>query len=844
MMKWLNSCGVKNVNVLVDGHYYSELMQRATGDEMTFSTGYSLYPIFRSGIFHPKVLMVFGEKEGLLIVGSGNLTNSGNGNNDEIWGAYHFDVNFPQNAPLFSSTWKYISQITTNIKGIIAEKITNWIPKHAQWLNELPEVEEFQFTDLLGDEKVAFLYNREHSTIWRQVRQLIGNERIVEIVAVSPYYDRYGNALEMIRKAFPDAQFNVILDESGVIPTSLPDDKCYSFYDWKDMNISRNIGIKQHSKLHAKILWFKTNETTEYCLFGSANITAAGLGTLNSANEEVSIFVKSGQRSLLEDIGIKVKKSDEKVLSEFSANNENSIENEIVRNNTFPVKLLAAEIRYSGLTIYSKEATDGPVSIVMYDCNNIRCHEHFVELLNADHEIELNIDVNKLRYIQIETINRDVLSNKIIVSDCILITKTHPNIQNADFEKLCIELNSGELSKVFDLIHYAIIDESEKGDGSSILYSGKGAKDRNAEKRQADPRQLYNLSSYKPIEAYPQESVLLFSYALRVLDALKQGNPHNPELQIDIREDEQVENLSGLGGSEEKEVRREKSISLKILESSRRKLRRFFGDLYKYFHYDILFKENRLFEYKLTLTDLTKYLIALELINEFGGKSEMAVSEQRQLLFTYLPATGDYENDNVKGCCLNIVGDFLRIAQNGFKEYTFEYTKKKFGQLQHQALVNTIVCIINVDWNDDEKSYFKTLILNTLHYLGWRSTVELDENLDTLILEVRDKVGQLKHHSGNIAYQLNYFVNRVCIAFRQSTYKRENKRFVSRANKGQIVYSGFAKAGYCYIVSVNNENEYCLARPGFERHGDEYISHFGDAVYRPLRLPHLTVVDL
>ena len=70
-MKWLRSCGVRNINVFIDGHYYSELMQQATGEEMQLTAGYSLYPVFQKSIFHPKIWMLFGDKEGLLIVGSG-----------------------------------------------------------------------------------------------------------------------------------------------------------------------------------------------------------------------------------------------------------------------------------------------------------------------------------------------------------------------------------------------------------------------------------------------------------------------------------------------------------------------------------------------------------------------------------------------------------------------------------------------------------------------------------------------------------------------------------------------------------------------------------------------------
>jgi hypothetical protein len=57
-MKWLRSCGVRNINVFIDGHYYSELMQQATGEEMQLSAGYSLYPVFQKSVFHPKNLDV------------------------------------------------------------------------------------------------------------------------------------------------------------------------------------------------------------------------------------------------------------------------------------------------------------------------------------------------------------------------------------------------------------------------------------------------------------------------------------------------------------------------------------------------------------------------------------------------------------------------------------------------------------------------------------------------------------------------------------------------------------------------------------------------------------------
>lgn len=849
VMKWLRSCGVRNVNVFIDGHFYSELMQQATGDEMKLTTGYSLCPVFEQNIFHPKVWVLFGEKEGLLLVGSGNLTNSGNGSNDEIWGAYHFDIKQPQNAPIFSTAWNYVSKLSATTKGIASEKTTRWIAEHSQWLMELPKVANFQFLDLPNNEQAAFLYNTDKTTIWQQVKQFTANENVIEITVVSPYYDTQGKALEEIKSTFPNAQINVVIDESGTIPTELPNEKKYAFYDWKELDLCRPIGAKQQSRLHAKILHFKTNGNREFCLFGSANITSAGLGISNTANVEVSLFIKSDKGNILDKIGLKLKGNSKKSLSKFAVNNKVSIEQTIIRNNRFPIKLLAAEINYATLTIYTDKGFDTSVSVALYDNNNQLIKRQPIQSLKPQHEISFDSDENKFRYVQIQSIDGNKnLSNKIIVSNYFTIAKTHPNPKNAELERLCGQLQSGELRNVLDLIHYAIIDESEKEDGTSVINTSKNKLNEKEEKKTADQSQLYDLSGYKPIEPNSQlhENALLLSPSLRVLDALKLAHTQSLDLEADIRTDEQEEDISNISGNEETEVRKEKSVPLKLLEADKRKLKNFFKNLYGYFHHDILFKDTKVSDYKLTLTDITKYLIALELINEFGGKSEKIEDEQQQLFFTYLPIIGEYENDNVKGCCLNIVGDFLRLSKNGFKEYTFDYTRKKFEQLQRDALISTIVCIANIYWKEDERPYLKTLLLNALHYLGWTSTTDIDKNLNTLIEQVKEKAKNLKQATRNLDTQLDYFAYQVCNAFRRSTHNRENGRFADRADKGQIIYSSIAGVGYCYVVSATRQNEYCLARPGFNWNNqeNEFINHFGDKIYRPLPLPRMTIVDL
>lgn len=149
-------------------------------------------------------------------------------------------------------------------------------------------------------------------------------------------------------------------------------------------------------------------------MFGSANVTSAGLGISNNPNAEVSLFLKSTKENILDRIGLKLSSDNKKALSQFVANNKFLMEQEIVKNNQFSIKILAAEVNYSALTIYTDKEIDTPVSIAVYDNNNNLIKKHTVEILKEQHEITLDTDENFFRYVQILSIDGNKkLSNKI-----------------------------------------------------------------------------------------------------------------------------------------------------------------------------------------------------------------------------------------------------------------------------------------------------------------------------------------------------------------------------------------------------------------------------------------------
>lgn len=847
-MKWLRSCGVRNINVFIDGHYYSELMQQATGEEMQLTAGYSLYPVFQKSIFHPKIWMLFGDKEGLIIVGSGNLTNSGNGNNDEIWGAFHFDIRSTENATIFSSAWNYLSMLSSTVKGQMNEKTTRWIVEHSKWLNELPKVKPFQFSNTSQKDKVAFLFNSETSSIWEELSKHIRNEKIIEITSISPFYDINGKALQELKSLFPTAEINVVLDESGLIPSSMPNNKAFTFYDWRDAGVSKVQYAKsenEKSKLHGKIIHFTTKSGKEFCLFGSANVTPEGLGLAGKyLNAEVSLLIQSEKGGLLNQLGIKLKARDSKKLSEFTVTKTKSIYETIIKNNQFKVQLLSAELIYDELTIHSNGNYGEPFKVVYFDRQNRFFHSQIFSKYEQALKIKLNLDLGSFQYVQLVNSADEFISNKLLVSDYFLLAKTHPNPKTDDIERIYSEIQNGELSKVLDLLHYAIIDETENEEGTSALHNSKNTGAKREEKK--EPEKLYELSSYKPIEHSAfEKNLLLSSLSLRVLDVIKfiHSKGFSTNRQDDISVDEQEENLGNISGNEEHEVKTLRNLSFALLKSERRKLISYFDNLYSN-QQEILYGNNRPKIYKPTLTDTTKYLIALELILEYGGKSEKYDEQDTQHFFSYLPFVDEYDNNNVKGFCLNIVGDFLMLARTGFKEYEFDYTKKKVEELKSEALVSTIVCLLNNRWKENELHYFLSMLLNTLHYLGWKDVVDFNNNFGELKPKINHRIYELKKRASGLEQNLEIFYRKVCPAFKKVIKQLEDKNFDTSAVQGQIIYK--SPWGYSYVHSVTKTNDFTLIRPGFlwDKDKADYLKHSPDFEYKPLKILTFCKVDI
>lgn len=291
----LRTLGITNVIVMMDAGMYDNML--ADSSYTCHKVSPINYTLVRQenkhhGVFHPKLTLLFGEEEGAIIVGSGNLTFSGLSNNEEVWNAFHIAGNRSLHYPLLHIAWTYIQNKLSNASSLVKKQI-KWISEQSLWLNEVATQD---IITLNTGEECSLLYNSDSHSILDKVVDSIGDSVVEEITVIAPFYDAEGKALNKLISLYKPERINCILDISR---HSAP-------YDLLKSNSSiifhRYTGS---NPLHAKIFEFKTNHGT-WLLSGSANAGSMALGIDRSVyNDEACILLHNNMhRSYINDLGL------------------------------------------------------------------------------------------------------------------------------------------------------------------------------------------------------------------------------------------------------------------------------------------------------------------------------------------------------------------------------------------------------------------------------------------------------------------------------------------------------------------------------------------------------------
>ncbi len=440
----LRSQGITNVIVLMDAGMYDKML--ADSSYACHSVSPVNYTLVRQenrhhGVFHSKIVLLFGEEEGALVVGSGNLTFSGLSNNEEVWNAFHVAGNDSVHYPLFLKTWNYIKEVLHDASSLV-EKQLGWITEQSFWLQDKDYAD---WVTLESEEECSIIYNSTTSGILDDIARAIGDANVEEITVIAPFYDTDGNAIKELEKRFKPNRLNCILDlQRQSAPFAL-------------LNANTDIAFYKHTAsnpLHAKIIEFQTDNGTWF-LSGSANAGSMALGLDQTVyNDEACVLIHCFERkNYVEELGIKYKQLNDDERKSIERPQQTQTE-----PSCLTTKLKACEEKDGKVYLhFSKSGIKGNAAILDKNLNEI-----YKKDIVTNNTVELLMDESLLGKSHMAVL-KDSETN--ISNRCLIIKELHIECCNPDPKRRRLSnlLDDDDLLQNFThILGYIEFDENDK----------------------------------------------------------------------------------------------------------------------------------------------------------------------------------------------------------------------------------------------------------------------------------------------------------------------------------------------------------------------------------------------
>lgn len=287
VFRQLKNAGCRANVLLMDERQFVSSLDDSHNRPKLAGVDYTLVPVNnRGGVFHPKILLLVGKENGLLSVGSHNVTFSGFGKNREMTACFEFDTDKSSREELFifQKVWKSLRAWTASqppellAAFDLAEQRTAWL------------AEKIETAD---NGNVSFFATAPSNdlSLWEQIRNEIPDS-IRRATLIAPFFDDNLAFLKRIADDLNPKEFIVGVEPKTV---SISKEAVQVFPQIKFVepdNLRRGAGY-----LHAKCLLLETTGGEEILITGSANASsAAWLETGSRSNTEAIVILKHSKK--------------------------------------------------------------------------------------------------------------------------------------------------------------------------------------------------------------------------------------------------------------------------------------------------------------------------------------------------------------------------------------------------------------------------------------------------------------------------------------------------------------------------------------------------------------------
>lgn len=235
----------------------------ATGNVRHLNRTWLAVPVRTNGSAHAKFVLLAGAEDGLLLVGSGNMSISGYAGPGECFSAYRWSAEEPNDFGAFAAMRQFTTGLSEGglIDATASERVDAFWSAQP-WLRDEPK-----------DPASPVRHNLD-VPLGEQFVEAVAGEPVEELLVSAPFFDRDCRALVRLAQELEPKRVRVMLQprRASVDPARLEDalneinGEIYSIVATDDPD----------AYLHAKILVARTKKRS-ICLTGSANCSVSAL---------------------------------------------------------------------------------------------------------------------------------------------------------------------------------------------------------------------------------------------------------------------------------------------------------------------------------------------------------------------------------------------------------------------------------------------------------------------------------------------------------------------------------------------------------------------------------------
>ena len=193
-----------------------------------------------NGAFHPKINFFVGYNSVLVLIGSGNLTVTGQGKNHEVFTGFMIDADNDLHRPLIEECWEYILSFKGQFCDFERRRLLAEIPDNCNLLKKDFSHKHHVLHNVADNLKAALLYPEKGNSILSQIAAIISGEKVTKISVLSPYYDEDGATLLNLLALCRRAKMDVIIQKNCSLPPyKLQENPRINFFDFDETKRGR-----------------------------------------------------------------------------------------------------------------------------------------------------------------------------------------------------------------------------------------------------------------------------------------------------------------------------------------------------------------------------------------------------------------------------------------------------------------------------------------------------------------------------------------------------------------------------------------------------------------------------